>query len=365
MPHSLITKNNPALLFTFEDSTLGLYLDTNCAGAFSFGNTQMIAPGNPLLSYGPDHLHIILQGRLQGEKAWFGPGNHFTGDVGPLVTGDVSALVWTLDLTANAWTSRENRALRRAMTQALIAADSAEAAVTLAASHMLPDPNTLCDHTHPDIRRQAIRLMRATPASTAKAIFYYVQAMPYRFGAWQERASDTLAKGRGMCTTKANLEVALFRAAGLEAGFIESPLEMGVLGILMPDSWRALMRPTVRHYFAAVKLDGRWHSADATYPNACCDLFVRTAPELGPLVPVVFDAGKPFSPSAFIHNSDPFVSAVLPNLATEMGKKSRFTSHHFEALNTRLDRTQGLHLKWGRHAADSQSVVVAIDGISA
>src|SRR3990167_7588312 len=68
----------------------------------------------------------------------------------------------------------------------------------------LPDPKTLCDHGHPTIRQLAQSLECTTPADTAEAIFRYVQSMPFRFGLWQELASDTLARGSGLCTTKAN-----------------------------------------------------------------------------------------------------------------------------------------------------------------
>jgi hypothetical protein len=46
-------------------------------------------------------------------------------------------------------------------------------------------------------------------------------ALPYRFGVWWQRASGTFAQGWGMCATKSNLQVALMRAAGLEAGLVE------------------------------------------------------------------------------------------------------------------------------------------------
>ncbi|MBW8471193.1 MAG: hypothetical protein K0M67_23235 [Thiobacillus sp.] len=46
---------------------------------------------------------------------------------------------------------------------------------------------------------------------------------------------------------------------------------------------------------------------------------------------------------AIINGTDPFEIRVLPDLSTEMGKKSRFLPRHFEAMNTRLDRARSRH----------------------
>jgi hypothetical protein len=167
--------------------------------------------------------------------------------------------------------------------------------------------------------------------------------MPYRFGPWQERASDTLRRGVGMCTTKANLQVALMRAAGLEAGFVESPMPTSVLGKLMPDGWLALQRPVVKHYFAAVKLGGRWHATDASYDDASYGIYVLSFPHTASLRYPTLAEGQPYAPAFLAKYADPWDIAVVPDLNEEMGKQSRFKPRHFEALNTRLDRARGLH----------------------
>ncbi|MCC5971326.1 MAG: transglutaminase family protein [Pararhodobacter sp.] len=341
---------NPDLLNEFFDSTLGLYLDDNAARVFPLGRVRYLAPGEGLNDPNPYALHIILGGRMAGPHTWFGPGNHISGANDGLQAVDLPARIWTLDMGGATWAAAANRPLRRAMTHALIAADAAEAAATPPA--VLPDPETLCDVDHPEIRRRAVRLRRSTQANTAEEIMKYVQTMPYRFGAWQERASDTMARGTGMCTTKANVQVALMRAAGLEAGFVEIPMPITTLGRLMPSSWLALMRPTVRHYFAAVKLGGRWHSADSSYDYEAFSVYLETMPQLQNLVPVFLGEGRPFAPAIESEGNDPFDITVVPHLNEEMGKRSRFQTRHFEALNTRLDRVRGTQRYWARVAME-------------
>lgn len=334
----------------FRDTTLGFYLDDKADSIFQLGTVTLLEADAPLNNPSPYSLYAVLQGRLGHSTAWHGPGNHFMAaqsDGQPPLTalGD-TVLVWQLDLASDAWQAPGTMSLRRAMTLAMLASDAAYKSVTPVPDAQLPDKTTLCDYQHPAIQKCARELKGKTPADTARNIFYFVQAIPYRFGTWQETASTTLAKGVGMCTTKANLQVALCRASNIEAGFIEAPLELSVLGIIMPPSWRLLMRSSFKHYYAAMKINGRWHSADATFNDDVCDAFVEANPEFAQLVPVTFADGFPYSPSALMNQTDPFLKddEVLTNLEEEMSKKSRFTVQHFEALNTRLDRIQSVYM---------------------
>lgn len=334
----------------FRDSTLGFYLDDKADSIFQLGTVTLLPADAPLDNPSPYSLYTVLQGRLGHATAWHGPGNHFMAALSdtqaPLTALGDSVLVWRLDLASEAWQAAKAMPLRRAMTLAMLACDAAYKSVTPVPDAQLPDKTTLCDYQHPAIQKCANELKGKTPADTARNIFYFVQAIPYRFGTWQETASTTLAKGVGMCTTKANLQVALCRASNIEAGFIEAPLELSVLGIIMPPSWRLLMRSSFKHYYAAMKINGRWHSADATFNDDVCDAFVEANPEFAQLVPVTFADGFPYSPSALMNQTDPFLAddEVLTNLEEEMSKKGRFTVQHFEALNTRLDRIQSVYM---------------------
>lgn len=353
MTTAFANKHNPELLEHFSDSTLGLYLDDLGQKVFAQGRIHHLAPGETLSERGIQPLNVVLDGRLAGDTHWFGPGNHFEPRGQTLKAVDLPARIWAIDLGGETWTAPDNRPIRRAFAQALLAADAAEADATPPA--VLPDPATLCDVDHPDIRRQAARLRRATPASTAESILKFVHGFPYRFGAWQERASDTLSRGVGMCTTKTNLQVALMRAAGLESGFVEIPMSTSVLGKLMPTGWLALQRPTVKHYFAAVKLNGVWHGADSSYDFASYRIFLEMFPWMAHREEPVLTEGAPYIPALEIQHADLFDITVVDNIAEEMGKRSRFLTPHFEALNTRVDRARGMHLQWGRAAKRAQA----------
>jgi len=320
----------------FADSVLGLYLGRQAGAVFDQGQVRTLLPGGQL-SLPAGALTVLLQGQLLGGSRWWGPGNHLLDASSPVRAGELGARVWTLSGL---------HAGQQVLLDALLAAESAEQAAL--ASFRLPPAEDPCDHGHPLIRRAATRFQGSDEASTARAVFGFVQRMPYRFGGWQERASDTLLRGMGVCTAKAHLQVALWRALGLEAGFVEIELPMQVLSLLMPSSWVPLMRSRVRHYCAAVRLGDRWHVADASFSDETIRLFIQADPSLQPHGQVCFGVGRPFHPVAGIQGLDPFEVQVLPDLQAAMGKRSRFESHHFEALNVRLDRAHGLHHLWMR-----------------
>jgi hypothetical protein len=358
MLHNLdmLRKQGQAELFFF-DSLLGLYLGNLASQVFAAGRIQTLAPDAIFPASDADRVVILLQGVLTGDAGWVSPGCHLTGATQQMQVKGSPAMVWVLDRQDAGWRAPASRYLRDALEAALDASARAVAAATPPAD--LPDVTTLCDIDHPEIRRRAARLTRTTDEATAQAIFNFVQSMPYRFSNWQERASDTLARGSGMCMTKANLQVALMRAAGLEAGFAEVPMVMSVLGKLMPDAWLPMMRPTVRHYFGAVKLGGRWHAADSSYNDDSMRIYLESIPGFDFLLPAHLAEGAPYSPAHSHDGLDMFDLDVVPHLNEEMSKKSRFSPLQFEALNTRLDRAQGSWKQWV--AADHPDLVAKAD----
>ncbi len=71
----------------------------------------------------------------------------------------------------------------------------------------------------------------------AVRLFDFVRdEIPYRFGPWGLCASETLARGEGSCTNKANLLVALLRAAGTAAAYRRAARRHAAL--LRPDRTR-------------------------------------------------------------------------------------------------------------------------------
>lgn len=319
----------------FAESVLGLYLHRAAAEVFALGTVQILLP-EARLQVPPGALVVLLRGQLLGADGWWGPGNHLMDRAGNLAAGALGARVWLLPAGA--------QAAHPHVLDALLTAEAAEMAS--AAQFRLPPAEDTCNHSHPLVQRSARRLLRETPEATAQAVYSFVRAMPYRFGGWQERASDTLVRGVGMCTSKANLQVALLRALGLPAGFVEIVMPMGVLRLLMPERWAPLMRSQARHYCAAVLLEDRWHVADASFSDEAIRLFIEADPALVPHSHARFGLGEPFHPVAMIQNQDPFDIEVFDDLRHVMQKQSRFRTHHFEALNTRLDHAHGLHHLW-------------------
>lgn len=326
----------------FLESLLALYLGDWADEVYRAGSLRAIAPGELFDAGKGSRIHVVLSGVLQSDEGWQGPGCHFLGDGRIYGTRGDTALIWILDQDVSAWNNEGYEDLRGALNRALEDAATAIHAAQLPAS--LPDPSTLCDVDHPEIKKCATALKGATEAETAEAIFQYVRSLPYRFGGWQEPASETLRQGWGMCTSKANLQVALMRAVGLEAGFVEVTISMSVLGVLMPKAWLPVMRPNARHFFAAVKLEGRWHAADSSYNDDSLAIYLDAMPhlheQLKHLRPAALGVGRPYNLAAAVGASDPFDIIVEPNLHDDMGKPTRFTAQHFEALNTRLDLVQ-------------------------
>lgn len=319
----------------FAESVLGLYLTHSAPEVFALGTVQTLLP-EARLQVPAGALVVVLRGQLLSVDGWWGPGNHLMDRAGALAAGALGARVWLLPAGA--------QAAHGEVLNALLAAEAAEMAT--AAQFRLPLNEDPCNHLHPLVQRSARRLLRETPEATAQAIYSFVRRMPYRFGGWQERASDTLVRGVGMCTSKANLQVALMRALGLPAGFVEIVMPMGVLRLLMPERWSPLMRSQARHYCAAVLLEDRWHVADASFSDESIRLFIEAEPALIPHSHARFGLGEPFHPVAMIQNQDPFDIEVFADLGHVMQKQSRFQAHHFEALNARLDQAHGLHHLW-------------------
>ena len=324
----------------FAESVLGLYLGQQALSVFDRGRLFTLLPEAALVAPS-GALLVLLRGQLRRGERWWGPGNHLLDTVAPLQAGADGARVWLLPA--------QEQADQPHLLTALMAAEAAEQAA--GATFGLGVDEDPCNHGHPLIRRAAARLKGASDEASAQAVFRFVQRMPYRFGGWQERASDTLLRGMGVCTAKAHLQVALWRALGLQGGFVEIELPMRVLLLLMPARWEPLMRARVRHYCAAVWLDGRWHVADASFSDEAIALFIEADPTLAPHGRVDFGTGQPFHPVAGILGHDPFGVQVLADIRGAMHKRSRFEPHHFEALNTRLDKAHGLQHLWVQRIA--------------
>jgi len=325
------------------NSRIGLHLGDILPRVEALGAYQYWNPGEHLCRRDEvaRSMHIITEGQVHFEGGTFGPGAH-TGEIGFVlgvprtanVVADENVTTWTVSFDA---LSRDPAAATHLLSALALELPSR---IRKLRPPRAPDSN-FCDAAHPTIAALAATLTRETPAATAQAIWSFVSAMPYRFGIWWQRASDTLRQGWGMCTTKSNLEVALFRAAGLEAGFVEITADSMVIRPLIPDAWQHAIKPGMKHFLGAVKLDNRWHAADASFTKPILRHFAAHFPEAKGLDQKRLDAGNPFHPAAEALGEDPFAIEVLPSLDKAMARRSSHDIDRLEVMNALVDRLQG------------------------
>jgi uncharacterized membrane protein YdfJ with MMPL/SSD domain len=136
-----------------------------------------------------------------------------------------------------------------------------------------------CDHESPAVQGCAQELLeahgRSGETSVAVAAFELVRdRVQYAFGPWGVTASQTLARQAGTCTNKANLLVALLRAAGIPAAYdvmrVDARRYFGAIG---PSFLTRYASPESLHIYCAARLGGRWVRCD---PSTDRDLARRT-----------------------------------------------------------------------------------------
>ena len=124
-----------------------------------------------------------------------------------------------------------------------------------------------CDCDNERIVNLARKITSNCKSEKAKAVklFDYVKNnYKYAFGPWDLLASQTANLNHGMCTTKANLLVALFRASGLPANFkvikIKAREVFGKFAIF--NFFTKKISENSIHIYASVFFDGKWHDVD-------------------------------------------------------------------------------------------------------
>jgi CRP-like cAMP-binding protein len=324
-------------------SRIGIHLGDQLARVEQLGCYQSWAPGDHLCCSG--HLertmHVLIKGHVSFPGGTFGPGAH-TGEIGFVLgvprTADVVAVdevtTWTIPFDALPRDPVAATALLGALSLEL------PSRIRKFQPTKVPDCH-FCDFDHPAIAAMAELLRAESDAATARAIWSFVSAMPYRFGIWWQRASETLKQGWGMCTTKSNLEVALFRAAGLEAGFIEIEADSMIIRPIIPDAWQHAIKPGMKHFMGAVKLDGRWHAADSSFTKPILQHFAKQFPHLTGILNQVLDSGNPFHPAATIMGADLFDVQVIQTLDRAMASRSSHDIDRLEVMNLVVDGLQG------------------------
>ncbi len=125
---------------------------------------------------------------------------------------------------------------------------------------------TFCDFNHPAVSRLASKLANGetNPRKITKAVFKHVRDnIRFGFDVVQVKASETLAKGYGVCWNKALLMIALLRKNKIPARLAYNPVKRDFMRPAMGDGVQTLPE-TMNHCFAQVQLDGVWIAVDAT-----------------------------------------------------------------------------------------------------
>ena len=129
-------------------------------------------------------------------------------------------------------------------------------------------PSPYCDWGHPAIRHLATTLTQGyqTEREQAVRLFEWVRDhVVFTISDWQYRASETLALGRGTCTNKANLFVALARAVHIPAGYYDlRVVGKAYFGPIVPPRLRRWIRDESTHVQAGLYLrsTARWVRCD-------------------------------------------------------------------------------------------------------
>lgn len=327
-----------------KETRIGIHLGHLNDRVAAMGSIQQVPAGTQLCCKGDRsrNLFVILSGEVDYGAGWLGRGGHL-GELGFLLGMPRTSTLTTLSASRIWSISSQAMGQDPEASTALISALVRELPKRI---HKFdPPPPTareFCDHTHPAITSLAHALRRESDEESAIAIWSFVRDMPYRFGPWWQRASDTLRAGWGMCTTKSNLEVALFRSADLEAGFVELHFDKRHVEPLIPESYRRHIKQQSRHYMGAVKLSERWHVAECSFPLPLIDHLARSIPSLTPMLNTGLAVGQPYNTLAALTGSDPFDVVVIDNLTKAMARRSSFDVEQLDLLNLINDEIQGV-----------------------
>lgn len=180
-----------------------------------------------------------------------------------------------------------------------------------------------CDLHHPEIQMlaQSMAVTSHSQRETAVRLFYWVRdQIKYRVGLWNYRASETLSIRKGTCSNKANLLVALLRAAGIPASYCVMTVKgREYLGPIVMPMFQNRIAKISRHVYCCAKLEGSWRRIDPSDDAA----FVEQIGYFNPVACMVewnggHDALLNFDASHVLHEEWP-----LPDIDSVIGKKPK------------------------------------------
>jgi len=328
----------------------------------NLGQISEYQPGQPIIRKSDlnDEVHILLDGqaycRADDQLPWVGPGgivgeltfatrqarcrDVIAADGGPVVTWSLSRQRVDELIASGQYPETLHHFLA-----ALSAYMEARYAAVL---HHSAHGQLSCDFEHPSIRAAATALVRKSPFETACAIWSFVREFPYRFGQWGIPASDTLESGYGMCTTKSNLQVALMRAAGLDASFCRIDVDGSLYASLMPSWYAARMKSKVKHYMATVFIDGQQVVLDSSYTTSLTRFLASTF-HREDLYSYVQKGPMHIGHFNFLALIGAVSTEIIPcrDISAAGSKHSIYALDNFYVMNFKLDQIQGVRADHG------------------
>jgi CRP-like cAMP-binding protein len=337
----LATSISPEILFQLE----------------KLGEKICLKPNQTLFQKGdnPDYLYVILEGDILIEMdskspLWIGSGA-IIGETGFILGTKRTRNVRTGALGSTLWRVRRSLIFQQSsieitilMTHLLLALAPHIEILLLEILNELKSftlthsvkQNVInyCDFDHPSIQRVARLLRGKDDWESAINVWEFVQSLPYRFGFWHMKASQTLELGFGMCTTKSNLQVALLRALNIEAKFGEAQVHSKYLiPFLLPAYLKKIKKKKIKHFFCMVKLEGEWFRSDATFSKEAMQMLAEHYPQFSLMVHEKFQREKHF----FIETEE----KMMDSLSSVMKKKPYYKKGNIESMNILLDKRQG------------------------
>lgn len=191
-------------------------------------------------------------------------------------------------------------------------------------------PSEVCDSDSKLILDKAKEIVDEAPYTEAAYLIrdYVRNNIKYRLDFCTVKASETLMKGTGMCTNKANLQVALLRSLGIPAGY-------GLVYITKkvfeddsdPEIYKKISEPTT-HVFACVWLPelNRFCYHDATEQGKDYQKYMVELPWTGETM------YKPCWIRGNIH--------IHSNLDHLFKAATRYTAEEFEKQNIKYDKKE-------------------------
>lgn len=216
-------------------------------------------------------------------------------------------------------------------------------------------PTKFCDLEHESIRAVAVKLADGIDdvAELARRAFYFVRdGIVYTAGLTPDCASETLARGSGSCSNKANLFVAILRAAGIPSGFHFMIVKAGYQGPTISGRWLRFMGKRSLHVFPAALLNGRWVRCDPSDDARLSDNIGHLNP---PTRKIEFDGVQ----DAMLHlapsSIEYYDATCWPDIDVVLAKDQRMPQIVVTALNRYIDfgRCFGLEYREATEISDA------------